>query len=454
MAAHHKDGQGSESPQARPKNPWWIPRIIFGPITQIKPQLVTLLGCVSIALFYENYDLSLLNVSLKHIGETFRIEEVEFGFFIAKIRFWSLLALLVIPFIDLIGRRRLILLSIIGMSVATCLTAFSQTPEQFIRFQVLSRVFILTASATALVIIAEEFPAKKRGWAIGMLAVAAVIGHAFGALFFAAIDWIPYGWRALYFIGIIPVFRMPMFRRGIYETRHFQQHINHRLKYRLSTLVNWFRPYIGLARNFPLRTGGMVLASTMSAGGFSVVYSFIVYYLLTYHNHEPWQYSGMLILCGAVVLPAVALSGRLADRFGRRPVGFSFLTAFPLFTLLFFRGPSSLLYLSLVLVLYSALSGTIIIRAFATELFPTAYRGTSTGLAVIMETIGAGAGLFTIGLLTDAGGDLIRVIPFISAATLVSAFILLLFPETGSKKLEESDREMDYEGQPGVVFSP
>ena len=243
VAPHHKDIPEAESGLVRPKNPWWIPRMVFGRMPRIQPQLVTLLGCVSIALFYENYDLSLLNVSLKHIGETLKIDETEFGFFTAKIRFGSLFALLVIPFIDLIGRRRLILLSIIGMSVATCLTAFSQTPEQFVRFQILSRVFILTASATALVIIAEEFPAKKRGWAIGMLAVAAVIGHGFGALFFAAIDWIPYGWRALYFIGIIPVFRMPMFRRGIYETRLFQQQQGGRLKGRLSAFVNWFRPY-------------------------------------------------------------------------------------------------------------------------------------------------------------------------------------------------------------------
>ena len=415
--------------------------MVFGRMPKIKPQLVTLLGCVSIALFYENYDLSLLNVSLKHIGETLKFDETEFGFFIAKIRFGSLFAFLVIPFIDLIGRRRLILLSIIGMSVATCLTAFSQTQEQFVWIQILSRVFILTASATALVIIAEEFPAKERGWAIGMLAVAAVVGHGFGALFFAAIDWIPYGWRALYFIGIIPVFRMPMFRRGIYETSRFQQQ-GARLKGRLSAFANWFRPYLGLIRNFPLRAGGMALAGAMSAGGFGVVYSFIVYYLLTYHHQEPWQYSGMLILCGAVVLPATALAGRLADRFGRRPVGFFFLTAFPLFTLLFFRGPSSLLYISLILVLYSALSGTLIIRAIATELFPTSYRGTSAGMILIMETIGAGAGLFAIGLLTDAEGDLIRVIPMISVTTLVGAFVLLLFPETGSKELEEKDREM------------
>ena len=115
VAAHHKDRPGAESPQARPPNPWWIPRMVFGRMPRIQPQLVTLLGCVSIALFYENYDLSLLNVSLKHIGETLRIDETEFGFFIAKIRFGSLFALLVIPFIDLIGRRRLILLSIIGM---------------------------------------------------------------------------------------------------------------------------------------------------------------------------------------------------------------------------------------------------------------------------------------------------------------------------------------------------
>ena len=415
------------------------------------------MGCVSIALFYENYDLSLLNVSLKQIAETLRIEEHEFGFFIAKIRFGSLFSLLIIPFIDLIGRRRLILISIIGMSVATCLTAFSQTPQQFILLQVLSRAFIITASAAALVIIAEEFPAEKRGWAIGMLAVAAVMGHAFGALFFAGIKWIPFGWRALYFIGIIPIFRMPMFRRGIYEThRYHKQKNNRNLTDRGSVLINWLKPFFGLARNFPLRACGMVLASTLSAAGFVVVYSFIAYYLLSYHQQEPWQYSGMLILCGALVLPATALSGRLADGYGRRAVGFSFLAAFPLFTFLLFRGPSSMLYFSLVLVLFSALSGTLIIRAFATELFPTAYRGTSTGLIIIMETIGAGTGLFFIGLLTKAGAELVVVIPAISAVTLVSAFILLLFPETGSRELEEKEREREliYEGQPEAVFSP
>ena len=68
---------------------------------------VTLLGCVAIAVFYENYDLSLLNTSLKHIAESLLVDETDLGYFVARIRFAGLLAFVFIPAADLIVPRRL-----------------------------------------------------------------------------------------------------------------------------------------------------------------------------------------------------------------------------------------------------------------------------------------------------------------------------------------------------------
>ena len=47
----------------------------------------------------------------------------------------------------------------------------------------------------------EEFPAHHRGWGIGMLGGVGAIGYGFGALLYGAIEWLPFGWRALYALG-------------------------------------------------------------------------------------------------------------------------------------------------------------------------------------------------------------------------------------------------------------
>ena len=227
------------------RNPWWIPRLLFGLAPEVERRKLTLLGCVAIAMFYENYDLSLLNTSLKHIAESLRVEETNLGYFVASIRFAGLFGLLLIPAADLIGRRRLFLISVIGMSLGTALTGVSQSPEQFVLLQMATRGFMITACAMAVVILVEEFPAEHRGWAIGMLGTASVVGHGAGTLLFACIDAMPFGWRTLYLLGFIPIIRLPMFRRGIYEPERFQRYQrddlgNRSLGY---SFTSWLRPY-------------------------------------------------------------------------------------------------------------------------------------------------------------------------------------------------------------------
>ncbi len=82
------------------------------------------------------------------------------------------------------------------------------------------------------------------------------------------------------------------------------------------------------------------------------------------------------------------------------------------------------------------MGGNVIIRAMSSELFPTSHRGTSTGVLVLMETLGAALGLFILGVLQQQEGDLSKLIPVISVSTVVAGVLLLMLPETRQRELE------------------
>jgi putative MFS transporter len=319
----------------------------------------------------------------------------------------------------------------IGLSLGTLATAFSQNAVQFVGCQMVTRTFVLTASAIAVVIVAEELPASARGWGIGMLAAVSAVGHGLGAVMFSIIEVLPYGWRSLYALGVLPLLLLPLFRRHIKETARFQQHLDTTgIESRL------YSPLYAFANTHPRRALGMaVLASTASLGHV-VVLSFTGYFVLEYHGWEAYQLSMMVIVAGAVGVGGNVVAGRLADRVGRRRVGCTFLALFPAGAWLFYNGPGWSLTILWAVLVFTMMGGNVIIRALSSELFPTSHRGTSTGVLVLMETLGAAFGLFILGMLQERPGDLITLIPTISVATLLAAGLMLLFPETRQRELE------------------
>src|SRR5581483_7096753 len=135
-------------------NPWWIPPFL-GRVPAIEPHLVRLLGLVALALFFEQYDQSMLTSALKYIATDLGMTESELGGYLGLIRLGALPAFLVVPFADRIGRRRVFLLSVLGISVGTCLTAFTRTAAEFVAAQMATRTFVLTGAAAAFVIVTE-----------------------------------------------------------------------------------------------------------------------------------------------------------------------------------------------------------------------------------------------------------------------------------------------------------
>ncbi|MFN8643384.1 MAG: MFS transporter [Candidatus Binatia bacterium] len=423
------------------RNPWWIPPILGG-VPAVEPRLVSLLGLVALALFFEQYDNSMLTSALKYIAADLAMPEERLGWFLALVKLGAVPAFLIVPFADRIGRRRVFLVGVLLFSLGTLATAFAQTALQFVIAQTVTRTFMLTASAVAFVIVTEEYPAAHRGWAIGMLGALASAGNGLGAGLFAAVESLPYGWRSLYVVGLVPLFLVPMLRRRVPETRRFTRHRAAETAHGRGggPLAGWYRPLVSLARLYPARALGIALVGGLMAIGESAVFQFTAYFTLTVHGWSPGEFALMFILGGTVGILGNVVAGRIGDRVGRRLVGVVFLALFPVFAWLFYHGPGWVLPIAWALFVFCNTAGGVIVRALSTELFPTSYRGTSAAWLSLVQTVGWAAGL---ALVSFIGGEIATATSRIALVVVVAAAALLALPETYQQELETISHDAD-----------
>jgi putative MFS transporter len=416
----------------RPRRPWWL-LPIFGSLPDIDDRSLRLLGMIALAIFFENYDLSMIMSALSYIAADFQLAEETLGGYVGLIRLGAVPAFFLVPLADRIGRRRMFLIAVVGISATTLLTGFTASVAQFVVLQMLFRTFMLLAGTLAFVIIAEEFPAEHRGWGIGMLGALGATGFGFGALLFAFVDDLPGGWRALYVVGAIPLFFLPRLRRGIPETARFARHAAARSEHQRS---GWLEPVRELARTYPMRVVGVTLAGGLYSAGEISVFQFCGYFTLTEHAWEPWRFSTMVLVAGAFGMVGNVVAGRLADAFGRRPVGLAVAASFPAIAYLFYHSPGFWLPPLWAFLTVCSVSSNVMVRALGTEVFPTSHRGTAGGWLSLVQTLGAAGGLGASTLATTAGWtlpDAVSGLAFLCAAAGASLFLL---PETNRLELE------------------
>src|SRR6185369_2450815 len=117
---------------------------------------------------------------------------------------------------DRYGRTWSMMASILVYSIFTALCGFSQTITQLAVFRLMLGLGIGGEWSTGAALISETWPDKHRGKAFGIMQSGFAVGYALAALVTAFIlpKW---GWRAVFFVGVLPALFTFWIRRNVEE---------------------------------------------------------------------------------------------------------------------------------------------------------------------------------------------------------------------------------------------
>jgi MFS family permease len=391
-----------------------------------------LLGVLGIAGFLEGYDSFLFTVALPQIREAFSLSHSGALVWLSVLFLGSLPAIFVTRYADVYGRRRLLLISIVGYTVFTAFSAAAPSMPLFVASQFLARLFLNAECALAWTMVAEELPARRRGFGFGWLAMVSGAGSAVSALLYGAI-LAPNGvsWRWLYVISLPPLALVLALRHRIPETKIYRAARDagalsahwHEILERPH--LRWFMLAGVTDLLFALATMAEVLSIDFmqTERGLSVSHSNLI-----------------LVAAGMLAVPVLVIAGSLSDRYGRKLVGCSFgilnvagIAAFFLFA----RSPLAL-FLCLFVSLVGQFGAWPTLDAFYVELFPTRLRAFAGSTAVLWRVPGESLSFLLGSVLIGMTGGVGVTAVLLAAGPLVAVIMIWkLFPETKGCELDD-----------------
>jgi len=388
---------------------------------------------VGAAALFAGYDINLYGLATSQIQASLHIPENQVGPTAAYFRIAALFALMLAASADLVGRRRLLLFTIFGQAVFTLLTAFVGDHISFVAVQFLTRVFGYAEEMLLFVVVAEEITAKARGWANTTIIAFYFTGAGLAAAVFGAVNILPYGWRALYVIGSVPIFLVAFLRQRLPETTRFQT--RGETGFQRGAIIGLLKD---IARQYPGRVATVIIAA--AAFGFAISPATLLAqkYMQDTYGYAPSEVSLVLIPGGLIGLGLTIAAGRLSDRLGRKPLAIAAVALAGISFFFFFNhAPSWAVPILWVLGFFGFFAGDTLIAGFALEIVPTHYRATVGGLRYAIE-IGVGAAALALeGVLYDGLGGHGPAIQWLLASIPITMIAVLFLPEPAGKSLEE-----------------
>lgn len=431
---------GAEMP-AR-KWPWWVwfaPFLFALRMPNFNKHQWRILGLIGFASLFMRYDGAVLQLALPQIQSSLGISDAALSNTVALIELGSFPAFLLMLAADRIGRRRLLLITIVGYTLMTGATAFVTSLSLFITLQFLARVFLMAEVMLASVVIAEEFPADARGRGIGALAAIAANGFGVAALLFAFVEVLPFGWRSLYVVGLVPLLILVNLRRGLPETAHFQKQQAERAK--LDTTEEGFianlQPVRDLIRAYPGRFFAISAIVFLYGVATSAAFFYDPTYLQQEHGFQPWHITLLTIGGGFGALFGNTIAGNVGDLLGRKRATILFLVLMPILIGLFYNVSGWILPVVWAMMLFNQMGVGVSIETLGTELFPTSYRSTAAGARALVAAGGTVVSLTAHGLLFRLVDSQWLAVAVLATVALITPFLVAWLPETSGRSLDE-----------------
>jgi len=181
-----------------------------------------LLRLLATATFFNGYDGFVLPFVLSLILVGLGGTEAAAGTVQLVAQSGAIVAFFLAAQADRIGRRRLLLITISGYTLAVVATAASVNLVMLTAAQFVAQVFLGSEWAVAITMVVEEFPTHERSRGLSVLVAMLTLGAILvGVLGFVGLGGTPLGWRTFYLVGIVPLIVVAIARRGLRETERY-----------------------------------------------------------------------------------------------------------------------------------------------------------------------------------------------------------------------------------------
>jgi len=339
---------------------------------------------------------------------------------------------------DYIGRKKMMIISILAYSIMTGLSSFAWDFWSFAILRFLVGVAVGSEWATGSSMMAELWPDNARGKGAGLMQCGLGIGF-----FIASVTWLyvspmgPDAWRYMYLIGVLPALLTLWIRRAIPESEIWEEVNKKRVsavnlqksgtslnddqtKLAKFTLVDLFTD-----KSLRKQTIILFLMSLTSTVGFWGIATWVPPFIASIAAASgkiapQWaSYAGMAYTAGSVT--GYVSFGFLADKFGRKPVTITFFVISLIVTPIFFFLTKDLTWLlALAFVTGAFTNGQYTwMASWLPELYPTRVR--ATALAFVFN-----APRFIACLGPLLGGTMIVAFGGFGMAAMVLASIYIL----------------------------
>jgi MFS family permease len=330
---------------------------------------------------------------------------------------------------DKLGRTRALSLSILIYSIFTFACGLAQDLWQFATFRVLLGLGMGGEWASGATLVSETWPEKHRGKALGIMQSCWAIGYGLAAIVVAIV--LPrFGWRAVFFTGIIPALFTFWIRQSVKEPAMW-----------VTSQESGIRDQGAGNRKFPMRVA--LFLTAMNAATMFAYWGqglWVPSYL-----SSPTTQGGIGLSTETMAMFIVAMQvgmwlgyvtfGFMADTFGRRPVYISYLLMAAL--LVWYYGFARDPWVLLVLGPFVAFFGTGFFSGFgavASEIFPTSIRATALGVTYNSGRLLSAIAPYVVGTTVQSRGYG-AAFTYTAIAYMIAAVLWLGIPETKGRKM-------------------
>jgi MFS family permease len=332
---------------------------------------------------------------------------------------------------DRFGRTKAMMAAVLIYSIFTGACGLSQTLVQFAVLRALLGLGMGGVWAAGASLVSETWPSRIRGRVLGFMQSAWAIGFAAAAIVNAFVD--PrFGWRAVYFVGVLPALFTVYVQRRVKEPEMWREQARATVrKERFSDMFRGSKLRITLVVTF---------MNACALFGWWGLNAWIPAYLKL-PTTEGGVGLGTATMSWFVVAMQVGMwlgyvsFGYISDAIGRKRVYVVYLLAASVLLPLY--GSLKTPIVLLLLGPFVAFFGTGYFSGFGAvtaELYPTSIRASAQGFTYNIGRIASAAAPFAVGSLATSSGFGVAFLVS-GAAFLVGAIAWVGIPETRGREL-------------------